>query len=229
MTNLRLAAAVAVLTGVMAVPAALAGATGRAWVWPLQPAPSISATFAPPDQDWHSGHRGVDLIGAAGQPVLAIGAGHVTFAGRLADRGVVVVDHGGLRSTYEPVVAHIVIGDHVQAGEPVGVLQAVGSHCAPEVCLHLGVKRGDAYLDPLDLLPRLEVRLKPLDGELWAAGPTRAPPDTSPSWAARAQARSSSDGGNVLSARSVLGGAAAVTAAWLAGERRRRRRPHARG
>lgn len=225
-TNLRLAAAAAVFTGVMAMPAAQADPAG-AWVWPLQPAPSISATFAPPDQDWHSGHRGVDLTGAAGQPVLAIGAGRVIFAGRLADRGVVVVNHGALRSTYEPVLAHVVTGDRVQAGESVGVLQTVGSHCAPEVCLHLGVKRGDAYLDPLDLLPDLEVRLKPLDGGLPAAGPTRASPDPGLSWEAQAQARSSSDRESVLSARTVLGGAAAMTAALLAAERRRR--PQARG
>ena len=36
------------------------------------------------------------------QPSLA---GTVTFAGRLAGRGVVVVDHGGVRTTYEPVTA----------------------------------------------------------------------------------------------------------------------------
>ena len=229
MTNLRLAAVVAVLAAVVALPtSAQAAADGQSWVWPLQPTPSIAAAFAPPDEAWRPGHRGVDLLGTTGQSVLAIGAGQVTFAGPLAGRGVVVVDHGALRSTYEPVTAHFAIGDQVEAGEPVGVLQTVASHCAPEVCLHLGVKRGDVYLDSLDLLPARQVRLKPLDGQLSTWGPTRAPPRADPSSTVRSPAPSSSDeAAQALSARSVLGGAAAMTAAWLVAERRRR--PQARG
>jgi murein DD-endopeptidase MepM/ murein hydrolase activator NlpD len=51
------------------------------------------------------GHRGVDLAAVAGAPVLAAGAGTVVFAGTVAGRGVVSVDHsGGLRTTYEPVL-----------------------------------------------------------------------------------------------------------------------------
>ncbi len=132
------------------------------WVWPLDPDPSVVHRFNPPQTRWSPGHRGVDLAGAVGQPVLAIGAGTVSYAGVLAGRGVVVVVHGVLRSTYEPVTASVQVGDKVTAGQAIGLLQAVGSHCAPASCLHLGLRRGALYLDPLSLLGPRPVRLKPL-------------------------------------------------------------------
>ena len=106
---------VAVLA-LLAVPgAALPGPADRAGtaspapagsaVWPLLPAPEVVAGFDPPATRWGAGHRGVDLAGAPGQPVRAALAGTVTFAGSLAGRGVVVVDHGATRTTYEPVDA----------------------------------------------------------------------------------------------------------------------------
>ena len=42
---------------------------------------------------------------APGAPVRAAGAGRVSYAGLLAGRGVLVVVHGALRTTYEPVTA----------------------------------------------------------------------------------------------------------------------------
>ena len=98
------------------------------------------------------GHRGVDLAAGPGQPVLAVAPGTVTFAGAVAGVGVVVVDHGAVRSTYQPVVARVEAGEQVQAGTVLGVVTTVGSHCLPASCLHLGARRGDDYLDPLRLL-----------------------------------------------------------------------------
>jgi murein DD-endopeptidase MepM/ murein hydrolase activator NlpD len=146
-------------------------------VWPLNPPPSVVSTFDPPDSPYAAGHRGVDLAGSVGQPVLSIGDGVVAFVGVVAGRGVVVVSHGALRSTYEPVSAGVMVGDTVVGGQPIGVLSAVDSHCVPAACLHLGVIRGSAYLDPLPLLPDRPVRLKPLAGRSlearrWAATPT---------------------------------------------------------
>jgi murein DD-endopeptidase MepM/ murein hydrolase activator NlpD len=135
---------------------------GQPWVWPLEPVPRVIRVFDAPADPWSSGHRGVDLLGAAGQPVMAISAGRVRFARAVAGRGVVVISHGALRSTYEPVTAAVHVGEQVRAGEVVGLLQTVQSHCAPEVCLHLGLRRGSVYLDPLSLLGPRPVRLKPL-------------------------------------------------------------------
>jgi len=168
------------------VSAGAAGAADERWVWPLSPAPAVVAAFDPPDSDFGRGHRGVDLAGTGGQQVQAIGVGVVTFAARLAGRGVVVVDHGALRSTYEPVSADVEVGEAVAAGEPVGTLTTTSSHCWPQTCLHLGVRRGTTYVDPLTLLGPRPVRLKPLDpgdgGGAWVAdvptGLPGAPSDT---------------------------------------------------
>lgn len=135
--------------------------------WPLRPRPEVTAGFDPPLDPWGSGHRGVDLAGTAGQPVLAAMPGRVTYAGVLAGRGVVVVSHGETRTTYEPVSAEVSVGDAVVAGGELGRLEVLGSHCFPRACLHWGWLRGDTYLDPLGLVGAGPVRLLPL----WRATP----------------------------------------------------------
>jgi murein DD-endopeptidase MepM/ murein hydrolase activator NlpD len=155
---------VAMLVTLCGAPTPAWSTPHQRWRWPLDPVPRVVRYFEPPDSPYGPGHRGVDLAGAVGQPVFAIGAGVVTFAGSVAGRGVLVVDHGGLRSTYQPVVAVVEVGTQVLAGRQVGLLEAVHSHCLPDVCLHLGVLRGGRYVDPLALLGYQPVVLKPLDG-----------------------------------------------------------------
>ena len=75
-----------------------------------------------------------------------------------------VVDHGVLRTTYEPVTASVKVGDLVATGQPIGSLQAGRSHCSPRVCLHWGLLRGRVYLNPLLLVGGGPVRLLPLRG-----------------------------------------------------------------
>lgn len=142
-------------------------------VWPLQPQPPVVRGFDPPDSPYGAGHRGVDLLGVVGQPVRAALAGTVSFAGLLAGRGVVVVDHGATRTTYEPVTATVPVGTPVAAGAPVGTLALAGSHCFPRACLHWGWIEGATYLDPLRLVGAGPVRLLPL----WSDDPVgRSPP-----------------------------------------------------
>ena len=135
-----------------------------AGVWPLQPTPAVVEGFRPPSVPYGAGHRGVDLAGRAGQVVLAAAGGRVTYAGSLAGRGVVVVDHGPTRTTYEPVRATVAVGTVVAAGDPLGRLETAGSHCAPAACLHWGLLVADMYLDPLTLVGAGPVRLLPLGG-----------------------------------------------------------------
>lgn len=118
--------------------------------WPLPGSPQVLRGFDPPLTWYGPGHRGVDLAAARGTPVLAAAAGRVTFAGRVGGRGVVVVDHGSVRTTYEPVAAQVRAGQRVRAGDPLGVL-GPGSHCARS-CLHWGLRAGDDYLNPLRLV-----------------------------------------------------------------------------
>ncbi|MFF8034311.1 murein hydrolase activator EnvC family protein [Streptomyces sp. NPDC016626] len=155
----RLSAAAAGEDGaVPAVPAA-----GRAW--PVGVRPRVLRGWEPPATAYGRGHRGVDLAAAPGTPVVAVAAGRVSFAGRVAGRGVVSVElarTGGppLRTTYEPVRASVAEGEAVTAGEVVGTVEPAGSHC-PTPCVHWGLLRGDAYLDPLALLPPWLLRSGP--------------------------------------------------------------------
>jgi len=131
-------------------------------VWPLAPRPEVVRGFDPPDTRWGAGHRGVDLLGRPGQPVRAAADGTITFAGTLAGRGVVVVDSGATRTTYEPVSATVQVGDHVAAGAVIGTLQLATSHCFPRACLHWGLLRDETYLNPLTLVGGGPVRLLPM-------------------------------------------------------------------
>jgi murein DD-endopeptidase MepM/ murein hydrolase activator NlpD len=147
------------LAAALAVPGAWPDPVG---VWPLQPQPEVVRGFDPPASPYGAGHRGVDLAGTVGQPVLAALPGTITFAGSLAGRGVVVVDHGATRTTYEPVAATVTVGTGVAAGAQIGTLELAGSHCFPRACLHWGWIEGETYLDPLRLVGAGPVRLLPL-------------------------------------------------------------------
>lgn len=130
------------------------------WVPPLDPV-VVTRAFAPPAHDWLPGHRGVDLLSHADQAVRAAGAGRIAFAGSLAGRGVLVIDHGGLRTTYEPVIATVRVGQQVAAGQVVGSVSVGGGHCGSATCLHLGLIRGTEYLDPRLILATPHARLVP--------------------------------------------------------------------
>ena len=135
------------------------------WTWPLgEPrGPTVLRPFEPPPHRWDAGHRGVDLAGYVGDPVLAAGPGVVLYAGHLVDRGVVVIGHGLLRTSYEPVEATLAVGTSVTQGEQVGTLDS--GHCSSRPCLHWGLLAGHAhdttYYDPLLLLGCGDVRLEP--------------------------------------------------------------------
>ncbi|MFD3591336.1 M23 family metallopeptidase [Nocardia sp. NPDC058640] len=155
-----------VLSGAVPAKAAESGSFG----WPLRPRPAVERKFDKPERNWLPGHRGVDLAGVAGQPVLAAGDGIVVFAGKVADKPVVSIDHpGGLRTTYEPVLAQVSVGSRVSRGTAVGTLEAGHEGCPVAACLHWGARRETGahnrreYIDPLGLLHEVPVRLKPLE------------------------------------------------------------------
>ncbi|WP_083951605.1 M23 family metallopeptidase [Actinomadura rubrobrunea] len=130
------------------------------WRWPLgPPAPRVVRLFSAPASPWGAGHRGVDLAAEPGQPVYAAAAGRVSYAGRLAGRGIVAVTHGALRTTYLPVRPAVDRGRQVGAGTLIGTVETTWQHCAV-TCLHWGLIRGSLYLDPLRLV-RPNVRLLP--------------------------------------------------------------------
>jgi hypothetical protein len=159
---LRARAAVVLMVLAWSLLPTAAAADSGPWQWPLAGPHEVSRGFAPPATRFGSGHRGVDLPAEAGAVVRAAGAGQVSYAGLLAGRGVVVVVHGQLRTTYEPVTSLHPVGTRVAAGEPIGRLEDGHLGCASAACLHWGLKRGEEYLDPTRLVDRGPVRLLPV-------------------------------------------------------------------
>ncbi|WP_244924997.1 murein hydrolase activator EnvC family protein [Actinomyces bowdenii] len=151
-----------------------AGGAGRAggaqhrrdpYHWPTgAPAPVVEG-FDPPAVAWGRGHRGVDLAAPEGSPVRSAGDGVVAFAGMVAGRPVVSVDHAdGIRTTYEPVEPVVSAGQAVGRGEVIGTLLA-GHRGDGVSALHWGARIGPkTYVNPLRLLQPPVIRLKPVEG-----------------------------------------------------------------
>ena len=99
------------------------------WTWPV-PAPiRVVAPFRAPPTPYKAGHRGIDLLVEPAATVVAPAPGTVSFAGMVAGRGVVAIDHGdGVVSAIEPVAASVAQGDVVSAGDVIGTV-AQGGHC----------------------------------------------------------------------------------------------------
>ena len=139
--------------------------------WPLAGTPQLVRPYELPSHEYGPGHRGADLAGDLGQPVLAAGDGVVTFAGWLIDRNVVSVEHaGGLRTSYEPVAATVAVGQPVTAGHVLGTLEGGHPGCqnvTPRPCLHWGARHNHRYVDPVRLASGT-VRLLP-----WGRDATR--------------------------------------------------------
>jgi murein DD-endopeptidase MepM/ murein hydrolase activator NlpD len=193
----------ALAAAVMALAPGLAGPGGGAdpgragcgggWCWPVtgpgpRGRPEVLRAFVPPATPWSAGHRGVDLRAGPSAPVRAAAAGEIAFAGRVAGTDVVVVRHAaGLRTTYEPVRATLPVGTPVAAGGQVGLLTGPLAHCTAP-CLHWGLLRATAYLDPLTLLPPSLLtagrsRLLPVYGDTGGGG---GGVNTSSGWRRRA-------------------------------------------
>jgi murein DD-endopeptidase MepM/ murein hydrolase activator NlpD len=150
-------------------PAAVAGPLTDRWAaaprgssydWPTGERVAVLRGFEPPSVPWGTGHRGVDLALDTGAPVYAAADGVVAFAGTVVDRPVLSIDHAdGIRTTHEPVVAAVAVGDMVKRGDLVGTLAP--GHCASP-CLHFGARTGPkSYIDPLLLFGDAPVRLLP--------------------------------------------------------------------
>lgn len=161
-------------------PATLPMASMRvSYVSPTGGDPVVLVPFDAPAQEWLAGHRGVDLHLGDALPVRAPAPGVVAFAGSVAGRPVVSVDHpDGIRTSYEPVSTTLTAGAAVAAGDVLGTLvadprldsadataRAEGLH-GPGV-LHWGARARDdggrwRYLDPMSLLRAPVIRLLPV-------------------------------------------------------------------
>lgn len=139
-----------------------------AYVDPTTGAPHASRVIKRadiPEKNWMPGHRGVDLDLRIGAPVLAAEAGIVAFAGVVAGTPSISIDHrDGIRTTYLPVHPKVRVGDTVEEGSVIGTL---ARHQGPDSRHHRGLHWGaliakDTYINPLDLLARPKIVLKPI-------------------------------------------------------------------
>ncbi|WPF65330.1 MULTISPECIES: M23 family metallopeptidase [unclassified Corynebacterium] len=159
-----------------------------AWVSPTTHGPSpgvVHQAYNPPQHNWLSGHRGVDLAATPGSPIYAAGDGTVAFIGVVAGSPTVSIDHEEplpaaatasdapavgqeitIRTTYQPVIPHVEKGQRVREGEMIGHM---GGQPAPRHQVTSGLHWGarilptdDRYINPLILLPTPTIRLKPL-------------------------------------------------------------------
>jgi murein DD-endopeptidase MepM/ murein hydrolase activator NlpD len=120
------------------------------WLWPLEGA-RLDVAFVAPAHRYGAGHRGIDLRAVGTDAVRAPAAGVVAFAGQVAGRSVVTVDHGdGWVTTLEPVESDLAPGTALARGAVVGTL-SFGGH-APAGTLHFGVRLHGEYVNPLTLL-----------------------------------------------------------------------------
>jgi murein DD-endopeptidase MepM/ murein hydrolase activator NlpD len=149
-----------------------AGILSNSWVWPVDAPRAVTREYRAPASTYGSGHRGLDIAVANGQLVRAPAHGRVLFAGLVAGRAVVTLDHGGgVVSTLTPVEAVVGSGTDVLAGDQIGVISFPGTvwddaHVCS--CLHLGARYLGQYVSPRVLLERARPSvLKP-----WGDGPS---------------------------------------------------------
>ena len=96
-------------------------------------------------------HMGVDIAAPRGTPIVAAAAGTVTLAERdlFYTGGTVIIDHGyGLATTYQHMDrVDVSVGQHVDSGQPIGVVGATGRVTGPH--LHWSLNWYDVRLDPM--------------------------------------------------------------------------------
>lgn len=144
-------------------------------------------------------HLGADLGGASGAEVGAPVDGTVVFAGQVpATDGsgsratCVTVASGGDRWTLLPLDSvEVEQGQSVEEGAVVGRLAGSGDGSSPGTHLHVGLRRGEVYLDPMSLLSALTVAgpsgggadARPGDGSRDQGESDEGPPGTGPAGA----------------------------------------------
>ena len=109
----------------------------------------LTRPFEAPASRYAPGHRGIDLAAPPGAPVRAPAAGRVRFAGPVAGMAWVSIEAApGVTVTVGPLAAV-----RVRAGQAVPALAPLGRLAPGHAgALHLGLRIGGAYADPLPYL-----------------------------------------------------------------------------
>src|SRR5262249_58763518 len=116
--------------------------TAQAWTWPAS-GPVLQEFDLGTDPYAAGQHRGIDVGGAAGAPVLAPRAGTVSFAGSVSSNGVSLTIETS--DGYSVTLVHlgsiaVSRGARVTEGQPVGTIGPTGRAEQSEPYLHLGIR-----------------------------------------------------------------------------------------
>jgi hypothetical protein len=129
--------------------------------WPLRAPGEVTLGFGSAYEaadGTTSTHRGTDIAAETGSAVLAPATGEVTFVGRVpaASGGTVLAvtlatSKGSL--TLLPLdSAGVTRGTELSEGDRVGTLAGTGDASSAGTHLHVGVRKGDLYIDPLGVI-----------------------------------------------------------------------------
>jgi len=123
----------------------------RPFVWPaVGPISGVYGSQRILNGEPRAPHMGLDIAAPRGSPVLAADAGTVTLAERdlFFTGGTVIIDHGyGLATTYQHMDRiDVTVGQHVTAGQPIGIVGATGRVTGPH--LHWALNWYEVRLDP---------------------------------------------------------------------------------
>jgi murein DD-endopeptidase MepM/ murein hydrolase activator NlpD len=149
--------------------------------WPLD-AYIVSSEFG---ERWGKMHKGMDMAADAGEPVYAIAAGEVIYAGDgLRGYGnVVILRHDRKTSSLYAHNSELKVkqGDQVAQGTLIALLGSTGHSTGPHV--HFEIRDGDTAVNPRAVLPKPKVAEVPADVPLEdaPAGRLASNPDRRPS------------------------------------------------
>ena len=117
------------------------------WFWPAEG--TVSRAYSA------ERHKGIDLVGERGSPVMATAAGVVVYAGTgvTGYGALLIVKHN---DTYLSAYGHndallAAEGQHVDAGQ---VIARMGSTSSDSVKLHFEIRRNGLPVNPTSLLPQ---------------------------------------------------------------------------
>lgn len=129
-------------------------------IWPLPGDHRTFSKFGPrkaPIKGATTYHKGWDIGGEYGAPIVSVLAGTVAFATSNSSAGnYVTVDHGnGIQTVYCHMSKILVTaGDYVLQGQILGLCGSTGVSTGPH--LHFGMKSNGVYIDPDPYIGYLE-------------------------------------------------------------------------
>jgi murein DD-endopeptidase MepM/ murein hydrolase activator NlpD len=129
--------------------------------WPLD-AGIVSSEYG---DRWGKMHKGLDIAADTGEPVYAIAAGEVIYAGDgLHGYGnVVIVRHDNQMTSLYAHNSELKVhqGDQVHQGALLALLGSTGHSTGPHV--HFEIREGDAAVNPRTLLPKSKLADVPVE------------------------------------------------------------------